>query len=404
MISAEMPVDRQRRRPRRRAARPLVEPPAREVQGRRPAHRVPPGGHARSSTAAPTSRHPAPRASRSRGGSTRTSAYSVKRLIAAAGYPPDEIGMHGITYDEMRPGLLAAQGPPRRHGRRTTSRRRCASRTTRGSAARSSCAARTRSSRSSASRPTTTGMVDEWARRVRRPPHPAVPRPAVGRRARGRRGAPQRGARRARGRVQRAARRGSACRRIHSGYWDPFFAGLRRDRHGARDAHRLGHEDDDHQSADAPEAVQGTGIFANSAMSLIDFLFSGVLVRYPDLKLLYAEAQIGWIPYVVERTDDIWKTHRGLGPHAGQGQRTAVDLLLPPGLLLLLQGPRRHQAPRPRSASTTSASRPTTRTRTAPGPTRRRSPRRSSATSPRSRCARSLAATPSSCSGLDLKA
>ncbi len=30
--------------------------------------------------------------------------YSVKRLIAAAGYPPDEIGMEGITYDQMRPG------------------------------------------------------------------------------------------------------------------------------------------------------------------------------------------------------------------------------------------------------------------------------------------------------------
>jgi hypothetical protein len=57
--------------------------------------------------------------------------------------------------------------------------------------------------------------------------------------------------------------------------------------------------------------VQGTAIFCNSATSLIDFLFSGVLVRYPGLKLLYAESQIGWIPYVVERVDDIWETHRG---------------------------------------------------------------------------------------------
>ena len=37
--------------------------------------------------------------------------YSVKRLIAAAGYPPDEIGMEGITYDQMRPGMLAARRP-----------------------------------------------------------------------------------------------------------------------------------------------------------------------------------------------------------------------------------------------------------------------------------------------------
>ena len=52
-------------------------------------------------------------------------------------------------------------------------------------------------------------------------------------------------------------------------------------------------------------------IFTNSAVSLIDFLYSGVLVRYPNLQLLYAEAQIGWIPYVIERVDDVWETHRG---------------------------------------------------------------------------------------------
>ena len=52
-------------------------------------------------------------------------------------------------------------------------------------------------------------------------------------------------------------------------------------------------------------------MFANSALSLIDFLFSGVLVRFPELKLLYAEAQIGWIPYVLERVDDVWDVHRG---------------------------------------------------------------------------------------------
>ena len=28
---------------------------------------------------------------------------------------------------------------------------------------------------------------------------------------------------------------------------------------------------------------------------------------HPDLKLLYAEAQIGWIPYLLERIDDVWR-------------------------------------------------------------------------------------------------
>ena len=57
-------------------------------------------------------------------------------------------------------------------------------------------------------------------------------------------------------------------------------------------------------------------IFSNSAASLVDFLFSGVLVRYPNLKLLYAEAQIGWIPYTLERADDVWITHQWAGGQA----------------------------------------------------------------------------------------
>ena len=45
--------------------------------------------------------------------------------------------------------------------------------------------------------------------------------------------------------------------------------------------------------------------------SLVDFLWSGVLVRFPTLKLAYAESQIGWIPYVLERIDDVWHDNQG---------------------------------------------------------------------------------------------
>ena len=47
--------------------------------------------------------------------------------------------------------------------------------------------------------------------------------------------------------------------------------------------------------------------------SLTDFLFSGVLVRNPELKLAYSEGQIGWIPYILERADDVWMEHRAWG-------------------------------------------------------------------------------------------
>ena len=44
--------------------------------------------------------------------------------------------------------------------------------------------------------------------------------------------------------------------------------------------------------------------------SLADWLFSGKLAQFPGLRLSYAESQIGWIPYLLERADDVWKQHR----------------------------------------------------------------------------------------------
>jgi len=97
---------------------------------------------------------------------------------------------------------------------------------------------------------------------------------------------------------------------VHTGYWDPFFAACAET--GTVVAMHIGSGTKTPQtSPDAPAAVAGTIIFGNAAASLVDYLFSGVLHRFPNLKLLYAEAQIGWIPYVLERTDDVWFTHRG---------------------------------------------------------------------------------------------
>jgi predicted TIM-barrel fold metal-dependent hydrolase len=97
---------------------------------------------------------------------------------------------------------------------------------------------------------------------------------------------------------------------IHSGEWEPFFQACAETRTVV--AMHIGSGTKTITSSpDAPDAVQAVNMFANSSTSLIDYLFSGVLVRHPDLKLLYAEAQIGWIPYVLERIDDVWETHRG---------------------------------------------------------------------------------------------
>ena len=83
---------------------PVVEPAAGQVPQRRPPHRVPAPGRSGARR-----RHlpGAPRCTEGRNVAWwlyEDHTYSIKRLIAAAGYPYDEVSVEGITYDEMRPG------------------------------------------------------------------------------------------------------------------------------------------------------------------------------------------------------------------------------------------------------------------------------------------------------------
>ncbi|MEZ5144577.1 MAG: amidohydrolase family protein [Acidimicrobiales bacterium] len=234
--------------------------------------------------------------------------YSVKRFIAAAGYPPEEIGTYGVTFDQMRPGCydpkarledmdvnhveasLCFPNYPRfcgqifLHGKDKELSRLCVE-------------------------AYNDWMVEEWCAGSdgRLIPLCLVPLwdPAL-----------------AAAEVRRNAGRGvravafSECPSwlglpsIHSGAWDPFLDAC--DETSTVICMHIGSGTKTFlTSEDAPETVGATGIFTNSAMSMIDWLFSGVLVRYPNLELLYAECQIGWIPYVLERVDDVWRTHGG---------------------------------------------------------------------------------------------
>jgi predicted TIM-barrel fold metal-dependent hydrolase len=96
---------------------------------------------------------------------------------------------------------------------------------------------------------------------------------------------------------------------IHSGYWDPFWRACAET--GTSVNMHIGSSSKmPTSSRDAPNGVGVVLTFANSATSLVDFLFSGVLVRFPALRLAYSEGQIGWLPYVIERIDDVWEQHR----------------------------------------------------------------------------------------------
>jgi predicted TIM-barrel fold metal-dependent hydrolase len=99
---------------------------------------------------------------------------------------------------------------------------------------------------------------------------------------------------------------------IHSGSWDPFIATCAET--GTVICMHIGSSSRmPATSADAPVAVAATLSFNNAMASMSDWLFSGKLVQFPDVKLAYSEGQIGWIPYILERADTVWSEHRAWG-------------------------------------------------------------------------------------------
>jgi predicted TIM-barrel fold metal-dependent hydrolase len=96
---------------------------------------------------------------------------------------------------------------------------------------------------------------------------------------------------------------------IHSGYWEPLFQACE-ETNTVVCMHIGSSSRMPATSADAPVAVAATLSFNNAMASLCDWLFSGILVKHPNLKLAYSEGQIGWLPYCLERADDVWMEHR----------------------------------------------------------------------------------------------
>ena len=96
---------------------------------------------------------------------------------------------------------------------------------------------------------------------------------------------------------------------LHGDFWDPFLKACE-ETQTVICMHIGSGTKTVQTSPEAPTVVTANLIVCNSAASMIDWIFSGKFEQFPNLKLLYAESQIGWIPYFVERADDTWRTHQ----------------------------------------------------------------------------------------------
>jgi predicted TIM-barrel fold metal-dependent hydrolase len=99
---------------------------------------------------------------------------------------------------------------------------------------------------------------------------------------------------------------------IHSGAWDVLFQAC--EVTGTVVTMHIGSSSTlPSTSPDAPLAVSMSLSSQNAEGSLCDWIFSGTLDRFPGLTIVYAESQVGWMPYLLERMDLVWKGDVGGG-------------------------------------------------------------------------------------------
>jgi predicted TIM-barrel fold metal-dependent hydrolase len=96
---------------------------------------------------------------------------------------------------------------------------------------------------------------------------------------------------------------------FHTDHWDPLFkvceeANLPLSMHFGSGGMPLG-------TAPDGDFFIGIALFGiNSMMATVDLLMSPVFYKFPNLKVALSEGGIGWIPYLLERTDYSWGRHK----------------------------------------------------------------------------------------------
>ena len=128
-------------------------------------------------------------------------------------------------------------------------------------------------------------------------------------------------------------------------HWDPFFEACQET--GTVVCMHIGSSSRmPATSPDAPFIVSSTLTFSNAMGSMLDFIFSGTMERFPNLVIAYSEGQVGWMPYVIERADKLW-AERGDNSFGTSLPAQAVELHPPPHLRLRVRRRGRPAQPRP---------------------------------------------------------
>jgi predicted TIM-barrel fold metal-dependent hydrolase len=114
---------------------------------------------------------------------------------------------------------------------------------------------------------------------------------------------------------------------VHTDHWDPLWsvvadAGIPVCMHIGSSSRLVTTSDD------APPTVLVSLNGLNSMMAGVDWLLSGVLERFPGLRVILSEGGAGWIPYILERADKAFFDKR-IQPNPTIGQTARGGTLAP---------------------------------------------------------------------------
>jgi predicted TIM-barrel fold metal-dependent hydrolase len=107
---------------------------------------------------------------------------------------------------------------------------------------------------------------------------------------------------------------------VHSGYWDPVIeACVETDTVVCL---HVGSSGNAVVASDAPGGTAGVLFSSLSLNACVDWLWSGLPVRYPNLKIAMSEGGIGWVPMLLDRLEFVMSRAR-----FGRAHWPASDIL-----------------------------------------------------------------------------
>jgi predicted TIM-barrel fold metal-dependent hydrolase len=103
---------------------------------------------------------------------------------------------------------------------------------------------------------------------------------------------------------------------LHSGHWEPLMQACA-ETGTVINLHIGSSGTSPSTSSDAPADVIGVLFFGYAMFAAVDWLYSLIPVRHPDIRVCLSEGGIGWVPALLDRLDHMLRYHEMYGTWSG---------------------------------------------------------------------------------------